>query len=57
MQDQLIKDDLYKRENPFTGWNLKIDFKSHGAPQIPKIKTLDTIGTAQKYNFLPRRKY
>ena len=57
MQDRLVKVDQYERENSFTGWNLKINFKFHETPFIPKVNTLGRIRVAQKIIFLPRRKY
>ena len=57
MQDRLVKVDQYERENPFTGWNLKINLKFHETLLIPKVNTLCKIGVAQKVIFLPRRKY
>ena len=57
MQDRLVKVDQYERENPFTGWNLKINLKFHETLFIPKVNTLCKIGVAQKVIFLPRRKY
>ena len=51
MQDQLIKVDHYRRENPSTGWNLKINFKFQKTPFIPKIKTLDKNISIYNNNF------